>query len=89
VATLTGLSVYHTNDGAQAREDAIERAEQLGPMFVELASLSAPQNCYRAQGTESRHPYPWSPKYIERHLGEFANHRELLNAMFDLLVAAA
>jgi transposase len=33
-----------------------------------------------------------SPKYMERYLGEFtfrANHREMSNAMFDLLVAAA
>jgi transposase len=33
-----------------------------------------------------------SPKYMQRYLGEFtfrANHREMSNAMFDLLVAAA
>jgi transposase len=33
-----------------------------------------------------------SPKYMDRYLGEFtfrANHREMSNAMFDLLVAAA
>jgi transposase len=33
-----------------------------------------------------------SPKYMDRYLGEFtfrANHREMSNAMFDLLIAAA
>jgi transposase len=33
-----------------------------------------------------------SPKYMQRYLGEFtfrANHREMSNAMFDLLIAAA
>jgi hypothetical protein len=33
-----------------------------------------------------------SPKYAQRHLGEFAfraNHREMSNAMFNLLVATA
>jgi hypothetical protein len=35
--TLGGLRAY----GAQARDDAIERAEQLRPVFVELVGKSA------------------------------------------------